>query len=258
MTVPTRRRGTTSLVVLMLVAAGCSQGGGMRVDGWTAPSRTVFSYEETIIGRTAAGRAVSCRFLGDGPETVLILAGIHGSEPAGTPLVEALHVHLRDNPRPVEGRTIVLLPAANPDGISNGTRTNAQGVDLNRNFPAGNFRPRKGNGGQPLSEPESQALHDLILGRRPRRIVSIHQPLSCVDYDGPAESLARAMAAAGDLPVRKLGLQPGSLGSWAGETLGIPTITVELPAEASRLGQNELWRRYGAMLLVAIDSEGAQ
>ena len=262
MTVPILRLGTTCLMVLMLLAEGCTSGGGvgggLRIDGLTSPSRTVFAYEEIIIGRSMSERTISCRLLGDGPEVILIMATIHGSEPAGTPLVEALHVYLRDHPAPVSGRTIMLIPVANPDGISNGTRTNARGVDLNRNFPADNFRPRKRNGGRPLSEPESQALYDLILARRPVRIVSIHQPLSCVDYDGPAADLARAMAAAAELPVRKLGGQPGSLGSWAGETLGIPIITVELPAGASILTQDELWQRYGEMLLVAIDGAGAE
>jgi protein MpaA len=262
MTVPIRRLRTTLLMVLILLAAGCSRGtggeGGLRIDGRTSPSRTAFAYREIILGRTVAERAISCRLLGDGPEVILIMATIHGSEPAGTPLVEALHVYLRDNPARVSGRTIMLIPVANPDGISSRTRTNARGVDLNRNFPAGNFLSRRRNGSQPLSEPESQALHDLILARRPQRIVSIHQPLSCVDYDGPAEDLARAMAAAGGLPVRKLGGQPGSLGSWAGETLGVPIITIELPGGASRITQDELWRRYGEMLLIAIDGAGIQ
>jgi len=260
MTVPNRRWGTSCLVILLVLMAGCAGGGRgaeerLETDGRTSPSRTVFAYEEIIIGRTPGNRAISCRLLGDGPEVVLIMATIHGNEPAGTPLVEALHVHLRDHPEPVAGRTIMLIPVANPDGFSNRTRTNARGVDLNRNFPAGNFQSRKRNGVQPLSEPESQALHDLILSRRPARIVSIHQPLSCVDYDGPARELARAMSAASDLPLRKLGGMPGSLGSWAGEDLGIPIITVELPGGASRLSQDELWQRYGEMLLVAITGD---
>ena len=46
--------------------------------------------------------------------------------------------------------------------------------------------------------------------------------------------------------------RPGSLGSYAGENLGIPTVPVELPAKASQFQTAELWERYGAMLLKSI------
>ena len=86
----------------------------------------------------------------------------------------------------------------------------------------------------------------------PDRIVTIHQPVACVDYDGPAEELARAMGAWTDLPVNRIGSQPGSLGSYAGLTLGIPIITLELPASASGLDEDALWHTYGRTLLAAL------
>ena len=96
----------------------------------------------------------------------------------------------------------------------------------------------------------------------PARIVSIHQPIGCVDHDGPAEGLATVVAEHCGLPVRKLGGRPGSLGSYAGRDRGIPIITLELPGKASRLDEDELWRRYGGALLAAIAypevAEGAQ
>jgi protein MpaA len=123
---------------------------------------------------------------------------------------------------------------------------------VNRNFAAGNWRSRHMNGPAPLSEPESRAIERLIIEERPARIISIHQPLGCVDYDGPAAELARIMADSTGLPVRKLGGRPGSLGSWAGFDRGIPIITLELPGSAGRLDREELWRRYGPALLAAI------
>ena len=50
------------------------------------------------------------------------------------------------------------------------------------------------------------------------------------------------------LPVRKIGALPGSLGSWAGETKGIPIITLEMTIEDSKLGKNQLWEKYGTAL----------
>jgi protein MpaA len=212
----------------------------------TAP-RPAPAPEARVAGHSREGRAIEYRVLGDGPRTVLILATIHGNEAAGTPLVRRLETHLIAQPLLLDGRRVVLIPVANPDGYVHGTRHNAAGVDLNRNFETANTRSRK-----PLSEPESRALARLIRHYRPAVVVSIHEPLACLDHDGPALRLAEAMAAACDLPVRKLGARPGSLGSYVGLELGLPIVTVELPRNASRLTNDELWKRYGEMLLVAV------
>lgn len=193
---------------------------------------------------------------GDGEDCVFILATIHGDEDAGTPLVHRLAEHLSHLPDLIEGRRVVLLPVANPDGMARQTRTNANGVDLNRNYPASNYREAADHGSRALSEPESVAIQRVFDEFRPRRIVSIHQMLrsgsACIDHDGPALQLAEAMARHCDLPARKLGGRPGSLGSYAGFTLNIPIITFELPKSAKGLEGASLWARYGNSLLAAI------
>jgi protein MpaA len=55
-----------------------------------------------------------------------------------------------------------------------------------------------------------------------------------------------------DLPVKKLGARPGSLGSYAGVTLGIPIITFEMLLNDSQLDTQTLWKRYGKALVAAI------
>jgi protein MpaA len=206
----------------------------------------------TVIGFSVEGRPIECVELGNGRDVVLIMATIHGSEPAGTPLVQRLVGYLSDRPDLLEGRRVLLLPVANPDGFASGNRHNAHGIDLNRNFPASNYHSADHHGPAALSEPESVAIHRMLEGCRPNRIVSIHQPIACIDYDGPAEALALAMAEHTDLPVKKLGGRAGSLGSYVGITLGIPIITVELPRAASGLEGRVLWERYGSMLLAAV------
>lgn len=158
----------------------------------------------------------------------------------------------------IAGHRILLVPVTNPDGFENRVRHNHRGVDLNRNFPASNWNSSGRHGDSALSEPESVALHDLIETSRPNRIVSLHEPYGCIDYDGPAEGLARAMAAQCDLPVRKLGGRPGSLGSYAGETLKIPIVTVEFPEYVGRWDGAAMWDRYGKMLLAAIAYTASQ
>ncbi|NRA97849.1 MAG: DUF2817 domain-containing protein, partial [Planctomycetes bacterium] len=155
-------------------------------------------------------------------------------------------------PEVVWGRRLVLVSVANPDGMGTNRRTNVNGVDLNRNFPADNFRPTRRHGSRPLSEPESRTLRDLVYRYNPDRVVSIHQPVACVDWDGPGEELARAMSVLSGLQAKRIGSLPGSFGSWVGLTLGRPIITLELPRSADGLDTEAAWARYGAMLVQAL------
>ncbi len=206
-----------------------------------------------MIGRSVSGAAIDVRAFGEGPDVILFLASIHGDEDAGTPLLQRLADELEARPDLLAGRRVVLVPVANPDGRTSRRRTNGRGVDLNRNFPAENFDARGRHGAEPLCEPESRALHDLILREDPARVVSIHQPIACLDWDGPADDLAELMGRhAPDLPLKKLGSRPGSLGSWVGLELGRPIVTVELPRSADRLSAAKRWERWGPMLLAAV------
>ena len=208
------------------------------------------------LGRSVDDRPVVAHVHGDAvaPETVLVIASIHGSEPAGTPLVGRLEAWLEANPDEVARRRGVVVPVANPDGYARGERRNTNDVDLNRNFPADNRVQERTHGDTPLSEPESRALMRALTTYGPTRVVSIHQPINCVDYDGPGRELAEAMSDAigGRLPVQKLGGRPGSLGSYVGETLGVPIITLELPRGADGRSADELWDDYGAALVAFV------
>ena len=161
---------------------------------------------------------------------ILILGGIHGDEPVSTALMEELEQHLRAHPEDRAGKTIVLIPKANPDGLVAGTRHNARDVDLNRNFLTPNFKAGNTHGPAPLSEPESLILVEAIGRYGPSTVVSVHGPLDCIDPDGGAGSrrLARSMVKASPLPYKDLNAHPGSMGSYVGEKLGLNMITYEL------------------------------
>ncbi|MHC4947476.1 MAG: DUF2817 domain-containing protein [Planctomycetota bacterium] len=263
-----RRAGWTT-IGLAAVVAGCAR---PVVEPSAAPAPGAVS---RVVGRSVEGRAIEMTILGsprpvpcdDGRtaaspagmaagSTVLLIGSIHGDEPSGTPLLAALVEHLAARPTLVEGRTVLVIEVANPDGLARNRRTNAHGVDLNRNVDGASWRPGRARGAAPVSEPEAAALMEVIERWRPDRVVSIHQPLACIDYDGPAGGLAGAMGEACGLPVRRLGALPGSLGSYVGRGLGRPIVTMELPAAARRLDREALWRRYGPALLVAIGYEG--
>ncbi len=205
-----------------------------------------------IVGTSVQRLPILSFVLGQGPDVTFILAAIHGNEPAGTPLVRRLGKYLQQQPHLMKGRRVVLLAVANPDGMAHSSRFNANGVDLNRNFPASNRVNNKQSGATAFSEPEARLVKQLIEQYSPDRIVSIHQPLACIDYDGPGTTLAVQMAQYCSLPVKKLGAKPGSLGSYAGVDLGIPVITFEMRQNDSGLDSDTLWKRYGKALIAAI------
>jgi murein peptide amidase A len=236
--------------VALVLLVGCQSGqtGGASDTLLGRPA-----YRAGVGGWSVDHRPLMYRVYGNGEDVVLLMAGIHGNEAAGVPILEQLGRELMDNPQLLVGRTVVVLPEVNPDGVKANKRRNANGVDLNRNFPADNFDAGKGHGEEPLSQPESRAVLKQIERYKPSRIVTYHQPLKCVDYDGEgAQAIAEAMGEHTDLPVKRLGGRPGSLGSYFGIDRNIPCITFELPKDASQMSSEELWDRYGQATLAAI------
>ena len=205
-----------------------------------------------VAGLSVLKRPIECHVLGDGDDVVMIVGTIHGDETAGTSLARRLSDHLQIHSHRLAGRRVVIIPVANPDGMVKNTRGNANGVDLNRNFPAANRENNDKYGWTGLSEPESQALAQLMDIYQPGRIITLHQPLACIDYDGPAEDLARRMSDLCKLPVKKLGTRPGSMGAFVGGDLGVPIITFELPRAADKDSEEQLWEKYGDALVAAV------
>jgi murein peptide amidase A len=60
------------------------------------------------------------------------------------------------------------------------------------------------------------------------------------------------MAQQANLPVRKYGTFPGSLGNFAGVTLDIGIVTFEQPIDSNQPTSQLLWQRYGNALIEAV------
>lgn len=187
-----------------------------------------------MIGVSIEGRPIEATTIGRGPRRVLIVGGIHGNEREAAGALGEIERMAKDESRRV---TVRLIRDVNPDGSHAGTRGNARGVDLNRNWPTACFTPRSAHGAAPLSEPETALLIEEIERFAPGLIVVLHSAPSgpFVNFDGPAAPAAEAFArgAAGADPrwhVRpSIGYPtPGSLGTWAGVERGIPILTIEL------------------------------
>ena len=201
----------------------------------------IFPFELETYGISAEG--VPLRFLParECPD-LLVFAGIHGEEPETTFLLSRALRFLKAPPAHV---TCIL--SANPDGLLRGTRGNARGVDLNRNFPASNWNsdpvltrftlesPRVtmlSPGAQAGSEPEVQALVKFIQELRPKAVVALHAPIGCVDSD-VRTPLSASLEKLFSLPWNSgVGYAtPGSFGSFARD-IGIECVTLELPRES--------------------------
>ena len=236
--------------ILVLCIAGCQV--PPPTDPYAPQVVTDLIARPFLAGESVQNRPIEALILGNGDDVIFILATIHGDEPAGTPLVERLSEYLMQNRYLLDNRKVIIVPVANPDGLARRSRYNANGVDLNRNFAAANRVNKPKYGKSALSEPESRIIEQMINQYEPDRIITIHQPLACVDYDGPSLPLAVHMGRCCELPVRRIGAQPGSLGSYAGLTLNIPIITLELKGQDSNLSSEELWDEYGAAILAAV------
>jgi murein peptide amidase A len=206
--------------------AGLASSGAKSVKGLPILSRE-------IAARGAAGGKSAA------PIRVMVIGGIHGDELTSSAIVFRW-LELVDQPEAHDYRW-QIVPLLNPDGALTkpATRVNANGVDLNRNFPTPNWEkearhywvvktasdPRRFPGKAPISEPESRWLHNEIIRFKPDVIISVHAPFGVLDFDGPIDPPYKL----GALTLMPVGIYPGSLGNYGGVHKGVPVVTIELP-----------------------------
>lgn len=184
------------------------------------------------IGRSRQGRALVATRYGfpTAPRTVVVVGLLHGDEPAGLQVVSALRALT-----PPADTQLWVVPTGNPDGLAARRRTNAAGVDLNRNFPTGWVYAGRGtstySGPSAASEPETKALVRFLSARRPALTVIFHQPLYGVDsYHAKDAAWAKRLAAGMSLPLKSFscgGTCHGTLTGWHNATLPGMGLTVE-------------------------------
>jgi murein peptide amidase A len=197
----------------------------LAVLGSVAGARTV------VIGRSIRGRTITAQVLGPetAPRKILLVGCIHGNECAGIAILSAL----ARLPLP-SGIQLWLVPEINPDGAAANTRQNADGVDLNRNFPF-KWRPISDptyySGPHRLSEPETRAAVRVIRRIKPAVTIWFHQHEDLVDMTGGDRGIARRYADLAGLGATCLPFLPGTAPTWSNHTFpGTTAFAVELPA----------------------------
>lgn len=222
--------------------------------------------------------------------TTLIMCGVHGDEI--TPVkfcFDAINMlkdvskatpEFRENFR---NKRVVVAPLVSPDSYFKRypSRTNARGVDINRNFPTKDWSKdalrlwahrygkdkRRYPGPMAASETETLFQVELIDQFTPGKIISVHSPLTMLDYDGPedfqtggevgnkaSQLLIQMSRKASGYRIKNYPFFPGSLGNYAGNERGIPTFTLELPSSDNRR-HREYWQQFKGAIRAAIIQE---
>lgn len=204
--------------------------------GWT----------EREYGRSRGGLPLHVQ-LPAAPVEGLLVAAQHGEEAETGLLARRLLERV-----PGDETRWAVVQVANPDGLLAGTRQNAAGVDLNRNFPCASWSaepsytfppgidpdlrelPNRTSCSSPGSEagcePETQALMALVRELRPKLVVDLHAPIELLLVrEGVPPEPVELLARSADLPVHAdlEVASPGAFDEWLQEQ-GIPAIVYEV------------------------------
>ena len=211
--------------------------------------------------------------------TTLIMCGVHGDEITPVKFCWDLLLELKNN-HTFENKLIVVAPLVAPDSFfkDKPSRTNGRGVDVNRNFPTADWKgeahkrwknhlksdKRKFPGAKAASEQETVFQMNLILRYKPNKVISVHAPLTMLDYDGPsltaehgksAKMLLEQMSSkASGYKVSNYPIFPGSLGNWVGKEKHIPTYTLELP-NSNPQETDKFWNLFKDAVIFASDTK---
>ena len=160
------------------------------------------------LGRTYEGRPIEAVHIRGEGLRVLVVGCVHGDECEGIEVTRLLE-------RAQTRADLWLVHQLNPDGYAARRRTNARGVDLNRDFLAATQR-------------ETRIARKLILRLRPDVTIWFHQPQSVVRAWGASRATARRYAHLAGVPYRSLPWPPGSA-SRLQNGIGHISFVVELP-----------------------------
>ncbi len=186
-------------------------------------------------------------------QPLLFVGGVHGDEPEGVYLAQQLLRWLQKQEQQghiKQMQSWILIPCWNVDGYEKNQRTNARGVDLNRNFPSKDWspsfeKPRYFPGPHSGSEPETQALASLIVERSPCQIVHFHSWKPCIVVTGKrGHALGAQFAKSSGYELQEdIGYPtPGSLGQYGWLDHGIPVTCIE--EQEGVLLNDEIWNRF--------------
>ena len=252
-----------------------------------------YTGEKCVIGKSSEGRSLFAFCMGEGCPVGIAVYAVHAREWV-TALLALEHLK-----RSVPFGSVWFVPLVDPDGallvqrgiesvrpsrreallsLNGGDdfslwKANAEGTDLNVNFPArwgtgekNVYAPAPANyvGECPLSARESRALAAFTLRLRPDYTLSFHtkgEELFWHFHQPPVRLardflFARALSRDSGYPLKEAPRSAGGYKDWCVETLHIPAITVEVGSAAlpHPIGEDvlpELIERAGGLVQAA-------
>jgi len=225
------------------------------IEDYATPTPFIFTSgpAPAVIGYSVLARPIGVYAFGQGENEYLIVAGIHGGYEGNTvDLANELVMYISQNPEAIpSGAKLYIIPDLNPDAVARGrnvdARVNANGVDLNRNFPSQNWvpnwnhdncwndRPTTGGtyGG---SEPETKTAMSFIKAHHIIAMISYHSAAlgvfpGGVEWEPESKRLAKALARVAGYPYPPIEIgcvYTGTLADWAVENGVIASVDMEL------------------------------
>lgn len=220
------------------------------------------------VGQTVQGRPLRALIAGNRERVLVMLGSVHAGEAGAELLIPAFEHVVRDRRALLDRVGLAVLPCVNADqrqrlalGHPPYLRTNANGVDLNRNFPADwetvNYmygfitsdpEGMTYRGATPASELETQAVMRLLEKLKPAVVVAFHHLASITGSSflcsaaaaknephlarcRPLNRAYRAALAPPDFEKKPVavaaGCTSGSLPTWVFQRFGVPAFDAE-------------------------------
>ncbi|MFP4539401.1 MAG: M14 family metallopeptidase [Candidatus Paceibacterota bacterium] len=256
-----------SLVLVIFIGEGTEEPEDEVLEDEPEPEEVAEWPAKQVIGHSVEGREIEeYRFVSEEEEALVVfVGGIHGGYEWNSVLLAYQFIdHLEADPETVpEGVSVSIIPSLNPDGVVsvigkegrftkedvpiNGNtkvgRMNANGVDLNRNFDC-NWQPESSwrgeavsAGSEVFSEPEAQAVRDLVEENDPDAVIFWHSAAGAVYgsecnngiLQGTIDIMNAYAEASGYSAVESFDHYEitGDAEGWLA-SVGIPSVTVEL------------------------------
>lgn len=230
---------------------------------WSMQTRTICQ-QVFSIGNSVQGRSITGYKFGNGATKIVFIGGLHGNEKSSVLTLNSWIDELERNYQNIPAdKSIVVIPNTNPDGYIASSRLNANNIDLNRNFPSSNWQSavhipggiylENGGGANALSEPESSAVANYLIGASPRLVLTYHATAGAVIYNGSGDSSALSTIYSDKSGYSNLssaeedGLfnypTTGEMEDWLRDKRNVPTMLVELATQYS----NNFTRQKSAM-----------